>query len=94
MFKPIRDVIIVKKLDASDRTKGGIYIPSTVEDRAFLKGLVVATGDGILTESGKIVELQVKNGDTVVYGKTGGLTIQIDGEDFIMMRESNILGVE
>lgn len=94
MFKPIRDVIIVKKLDASDISKGGIYIPKTVENAAFVKGLVVATGDGILTESGNIVDLKVKTGDKVVYGKSGGLDIQIDGEDFVMMRESNILGTE
>lgn len=94
MFKPIRDVIIVKKSEGLDRTKGGIYIPKTVESETFFSGVVVAAGDGILTESGKIVELQVKVGDKVVYGKSGCLDIQVDGENFVMMRESNILGID
>jgi len=94
MFKPIRDVIIVKKSGTAEKTKGGIYIPATVENKTFFSGVVVAAGDGILTESGKIVELQVKVGDTVVYGKSGCLDIQVDGDDFVMMRESNILGIE
>jgi chaperonin GroES len=94
MFKPIRDVIIVKKSDAAERTKGGIYIPATVESKTMFAGVVVAAGDGILTESGKIVELMVKVGDKVVFGKTGCVDIVVDGENFVMMRENNILGIE
>lgn len=94
MFKPIRDVIIVKKSDSAEKTKGGIYIPATVENKEFFSGVVMAVGSGILTESGKVVELEVKVGDTVVYGKSGSLGIQIQGDDYVMMRESNILGVE
>jgi chaperonin GroES len=94
MFTPIRDVVIVKKLDDNERTKGGLFIPGTVDSRAISHGIVIAAGDGILTESGNVVELKVKAGDKVVYGKTGCLDIQIEGEDFVMMREANILGIE
>lgn len=94
MFSPIRDVIIIKKSDASDKTKGGIFIPATVENKAFFHGVVVACGDGILTESGNIVPLKIKVNDKVIFGKSGSLDIQIDGEDYVMMRENNILGIE
>lgn len=94
MFKPIRDVIVVKKSESADKTKGGLFIPQNVDNRTIYHGVVVAAGDGILTESGNIVELKVKEGDKIVYGKSGALDIQIDGEDYIMMRENNILGID
>lgn len=94
MFKPVRDVLVVKKTDAADRTKGGIFIPATVDDKTMFHGVVVACGDGILTESGIIVPLVVKQGDKILFGKTGCLNIQVDGEDFVMMRENNVIGVD
>lgn len=92
MFRPIRDVIIVKKEEV-EKSRGGIYIPTTVDSHTIFHGLVVAAGDGILTESGNVVELKVKKGDRVVFGKSGCVDIQIDGESFVMMRENNVLGV-
>lgn len=93
MFSPIRDVVIIKKSDAAGKTKGGLFIPATVESNTMFEGVVVAAGDGILTESGKIVELRVKTGDKVVFGKTGCVDIVVDGDNFVMMRENNILGI-
>lgn len=94
MFKPIRDVIVVKKAETAEKTRGGLFIPSTVDNRTVFHGLVVAAGDGVLTESGNIVELKVKQNDKVIFGKSGCMDIQVDGEDFVMMRENNILGIE
>lgn len=92
MFRPIRDVVIVKKIEGDKQTKSGLFIPAT-ETKDFHKGEVVAAGDGILTDNGVIVPLGVKVGDVIVFGKSGSVDIVIDGENFVMMRESNILGV-
>lgn len=94
MFRPIRDVVIVKKSEGAEKTKGGIFIPLTVDSKTMFEGVVVAAGDGILTESGQVAELKVKAGDKVLYGKSGCLEIQFGGEDFVMMRENNILGID
>jgi len=93
MIRPIRDAILVKK-DEVEMSKGGIIIPKTVgKDDTFFEGTIVAVGDGILTDSGKIAPLKVIAGDKVMFGNSGCADVKIDGKPFVIMREGNILGI-
>jgi len=92
-LKPIWDGVLVRRAEVRE-TKGGIVIPLTAgKDDVFFEGTVIALGDGVLTESGTIVPLKVKAGDQVMFGKGGFVEVKIDGENFLIMRENNILGV-
>ncbi len=89
---PLYDRVIVKSQAPEEVTKGGIIIPDTAKEKP-MQGTIVATGNGKLTEDGKITPLQVKVGDNVIYGKYSGTEITIEGEEYLMMRESDIFAI-
>jgi len=91
-FRPLHDRIVVKRIDAEDRTRGGIIIPDTVREKPQ-EGEVIAVGPGARDESGKRVSLDVKAGDRVLFGKWSGTEIKLDGEELLIMKESDVMGV-
>ncbi|GAM08529.1 10 kDa chaperonin [Geobacter sp. OR-1] len=91
-LRPLQDRIIVKRLEEESKTAGGIFIPETAKEKPQ-KGEVVAVGNGKKTEDGKIVPIDVKAGDKVLFGKYAGTEIKIEGEEFLIMREDDILGI-
>lgn len=91
-LRPLQDRIIVKRLEEESKTSGGIYIPDTAKEKPQ-KGEIIAVGKGKLTEDGKVLPIDVKVGDTVLFGKYAGTEIKIDGVDYLIMREDDILGV-
>ena len=91
-FRPLNDRILIKRIDAEETTKGGIIIPDTAKEKP-IQGEIIAAGQGRVAEDGKIRPLDVKKGDRVLFGKYAGTEIKIDGEEFLMMREEDILGV-
>ncbi len=91
-FRPLHDRVVVKRLDSEEKTKGGIIIPDTAKEKPQ-EGEVVAVGPGARDESGKLVPLDVKAGDRVLFGKWSGTEVKIDGQDLLIMKESDILGV-
>lgn len=90
--KPLHDRILVKRLSEEEKTKGGIIIPDTAKEKPA-EGEVVAVGGGRRTEDGKLVALEVKKGDKILFGKYSGTEIKIEGEDYLIMREDDVLGV-
>ena len=91
-FRPLHDRVVVKRIDADEKTKGGIIIPDTAKEKPS-QGQVVAVGPGGRDEAGKLVPLDVKAGDTVLFGKWSGTEVKLDGEDLLIMKESDIMGV-
>ncbi|MCI4677547.1 co-chaperone GroES [Rhodoblastus acidophilus] len=91
-FRPLHDRVVVKRLDSEEKTKGGIIIPDTAKEKPQ-EGEIVAVGPGARDEAGKLVPLDVKAGDRVLFGKWSGTEVKIDGEDLLIMKESDILGV-
>ncbi len=91
-IKPLADRVIVKPKEAEEKTKGGIILPDTAKEKP-IEGTVVAVGEGRITEDGKLISMHVKVGDTVLYGKYSGTEVKIDGEDYLIMRESDIYGI-
>jgi chaperonin GroES len=91
-LRPLQDRIIVKRLEEENKTAGGIYIPDTAKEKPQ-RGEVVAVGKGKVTEDGKVLPMDVKAGDKVLFGKYAGTEIKIDGQDYLIMREDDILGV-
>ncbi len=91
-IKPLRDRVIVRRLNEEEKTRGGIIIPDTAKEKPQ-EGEVVAVGSGKVLEDGKIVPLEVKKGDKILFGKYSGTEVKVDGEEFLMMREDEILGV-
>ena len=91
-FRPLHDRVVVKRVDEDTKTKGGIIIPDTAQEKP-MQGEVVAAGPGARDESGKIVPLDVKKGDKVLFGKWSGTEVKIDGKDLLIMKESDIMGV-
>ena len=92
-IRPLQDRVIVKRLeDAVEKTKGGIIIPDTAKEKPQ-QGKVVAVGKGKVNDDGKVTPLDVKTGDTILFGKYSGSEIKIDGEEHLIMREEDILGV-
>jgi chaperonin GroES len=91
-FRPLHDRVVVKRLEEETKTAGGIIIPDTAKEKPQ-QGKVVAVGPGARDETGKVVPLDVKAGDTVLFGKWSGSEVKIDGEDLLIMKESDILGV-
>ncbi len=91
-FRPLHDRVLVRRIEADERTKGGIIIPDTAKEKPQ-EGEIVAAGPGARDESGKLVPLDVRVGDRVLFGKWSGTEVKIDGEDLIIMKESDILGV-
>ncbi|MFA6140109.1 MAG: co-chaperone GroES [Hyphomicrobium sp.] len=91
-FRPLHDRVVVKRLEEDSKSAGGIIIPDTVKEKP-MRGEVVAVGPGTRDESGKINAPDVKAGDTVLFGKWSGTEVKIDGDDLLIMKESDILGV-
>jgi chaperonin GroES len=91
-LRPLQDRIIVKRLEEESKTSGGIYIPDTAKEKPQ-KGEIIAVGKGKVTEDGKVLPIDVKVGDTVLFGKYAGTEIKIEGVDYLIMREDDILGV-
>ncbi|WP_420562084.1 co-chaperone GroES [Thalassobaculum sp.] len=91
-FRPLHDRVVVRRLDADQKTAGGIIIPDTAKEKP-MEGEVLAVGPGARDEAGKIVALDVKPGDRVLFGKWSGTEVKIDGEDLLIMKESDIMGV-
>ena len=91
-FRPLHDRVVVKRLEGEEKTKGGIIIPDTAKEKPQ-EGEVIAVGPGARDETGKLVPLDVKKGDRVLFGKWSGTEVKIDGQDLLIMKESDILGV-
>ncbi len=91
-FRPLHDRVVVKRVEEDTKTAGGIIIPDTAKEKPQ-QGEVVAVGPGARDEKGKIVALDVKAGDRVLFGKWSGTEVKIDGEDLLIMKESDILGI-
>lgn len=91
-FKPLHDRVLVERQESSEKTSGGIIIPDTAKEKPA-EGKVIAVGDGIRKEDGSIAPLTVKVGDNVLFAKWGGNEVTIDGKDYLIMKESDILGI-
>ena len=91
-FRPLHDRVVVRRIEAEEKTSGGIIIPDTAKEKPQ-EGEVVAVGPGTRDDSGSLVELSVKTGDRILFGKWSGTEVKIDGEDLLIMKESDILGV-
>lgn len=91
-LRPLQDRILVKRLEEEQKTAGGLFIPETAKEKPQ-RGEVVAAGNGKKTEEGKVLPLDVKVGDTVLFGKYAGTEIKVDGEEYLMMREEDVLAV-
>jgi len=91
-LKPLEDRIVIKPLDAEEKTSGGIIIPDNAKEKPQ-KGEVVAVGPGKYSDSGNRIDMTLKKGDTVLYGKYSGTEVKIEGEDHLIMRESDVLAV-
>lgn len=91
-IRPLHDRLIVKRLDEEEKTKGGIIIPDNAKEKPQ-QGEVIATGNGKVLEDGKRVPLEIKKGDKVLFGKYSGTEIKIDGSEYLMMKEEDVLGV-
>jgi chaperonin GroES len=90
--RPLHDRILVKRISEEEKTKGGIYIPDTAKEKPA-QGEVVAVGAGKRTEDGKLVALEVKKGDKILFGKYSGTEIKVENEDYLIMREEDVLGI-
>ncbi len=91
-FRPLHDRIAVKRIEEEEKTKGGIIIPDTVKEKP-MQGEVIAVGTGIRNNEGQIQPLEVKAGDKVLFGKWSGSEVKIDNDDYLIMKESDIMGI-
>ena len=91
-FRPLHDRVVVKRIEAEDKTAGGIIIPDTAKEKPQ-EGEVVAVGGGAKSEEGKVTPLDVKAGDKVLFGKWSGTEVKLDGDELLIMKESDIMGV-
>ena len=91
-FRPLQDRVLVRRLEQEEKTRGGIIIPDTAKEKP-MEGEVLAVGPGARTEDGKVHPLDVKPGDRILFGKWSGTEIKIDGEELLIMKESDIMGV-
>ena len=91
-FRPLHDRVVVKRIDAEEKSRGGIIIPDTAQEKPS-QGEVIAVGPGGRDEAGKIIKPDVKAGDRVLFGKWTGTEVKLDGEDLLIMKESDIMGV-
>jgi len=91
-FRPLHDRVMVKRIELEAKTPGGIIIPDTAKEKP-MEGEVVAVGSGARNEQGSVVALDVKSGDRVLFGKWSGTEIKIDGQDYLVMKESDIMGI-
>ena len=91
-FRPLHDRIVLRRITAEEKSRGGIIIPDTVKEKP-MEGEVIAAGPGARNEQGVIVALEVKSGDRVLFGKWSGTEVKIDGEELLIMKESDLLGI-
>ena len=91
-FRPLHDRVVVRRIDAEEKTAGGIIIPDTAKEKP-IEGEVVAAGSGARNERGELVSLDLKRGDRVLFGKWSGTEVKLDGEELLIMKESDVLGV-
>ena len=91
-IKPLGDRIVVKPMEAEEKTKGGIILPDTVKEKP-VEGTIVAAGPGRKSDDGKIVEMEIKVGEKILYGKYSGTEVTIEGEEYLIMRESDIFAI-
>ena len=91
-FRPLHDRVVVRRLNSEEKTKGGIIIPDTAKEKPQ-EGEIIAVGTGARDEAGKLIPLDVKKGDKVLFGKWSGTEVKIDGEELLIMKESDIMGV-
>ena len=91
-FRPLHDRVVVKRIDEEEKTAGGIIIPDTAKEKP-MQGKIVAVGPGKRNDSGDVSPLDVKAGDTVIFGKWSGTEVTIDGQDLLIMNESDIMGI-
>lgn len=91
-FRPLHDRLVVRRVEAEEKTKGGVIIPDTAKEKP-MEGEVLAVGPGARDESGKVHPLEVKVGDRVLFGKWSGTEVRLDGEDLLIMKESDVLGI-
>ena len=91
-FRPLHDRVVIRRVDAEEKTVGGIIIPDTAQEKP-MEGVVVAAGPGARNEQGHIVALEVKAGDRILFGKWSGTEVKLDGEELLIMKESDIMGI-
>jgi chaperonin GroES len=91
-FRPLHDRVVVKRIDAEEKTKGGIIIPDTAKEKPQ-EGEVVAVGPGARDESGNLIPIELKAGDRILFGKWSGTEVKLEGEDLLIMKESDVMGV-
>ncbi|MES2253059.1 MAG: co-chaperone GroES [Pseudomonadota bacterium] len=91
-FRPLHDRVVVRRIESEAKTASGIIIPETAKEKP-MEGEIVAVGTGARNESGNVIALEVKKGDRVLFGKWSGTEIKIDGEDYLVMKESDIVGI-
>ena len=91
-FRPLHDRVVVKRLEEDTKTKGGIIIPDTAQEKP-MQGTIIAVGPGGRDEAGKLIPIDLKKNDKVLFGKWSGTEVKIDGEDLLIMKESDIMGV-
>jgi chaperonin GroES len=91
-FRPLHDRVVVRRVDAEEKTKGGIIIPDTAKEKP-MEGEVIAAGPGARNEAGALMPLDVKAGDRILFGKWSGTEVKLDGEDLLIMKESDIMGI-
>ena len=91
-FRPLHDRVVVRRLEAEEKTAGGIIIPDTAKEKP-MEGEIVAAGPGARDETGKLVPLDVKAGDRILFGKWSGTEVKLDGEELLIMKESDIMGI-
>ena len=91
-FKPLHDRVVVERLDSDEKTAGGIIIPDSAQEKP-MQGKILAVGSGARDDSGKIQSLDVKEGDTILFGKWSGTEVKIDDKDLLIMKESDIMGI-
>ena len=91
-FRPLHDRVVVRRLEAEEKTAGGIIIPDTAKEKP-MEGEIIAAGPGSRDEAGKLIPLDVKAGDRVLFGKWSGTEVKLDGEELLIMKESDIMGI-
>jgi chaperonin GroES len=91
-FRPLHDRVVVRRVESEAKTKGGIIIPDTAKEKPQ-EGEIVAVGTGVRDESGKVIPLDVKAGDRILFGKWSGTEVKLDGEDLLIMKEADIMGI-
>ena len=91
-FRPLHDRVVVKRLEEDTKTKGGIIIPDTAQEKP-MQGTIIAVGPGGRDEAGKLIPIDLKKGDKILFGKWSGTEVKIDGEDLLIMKESDVMGV-